>query len=303
MPRFSLVFMMSLITLAGCYGQEAEMKGENSLLWKISGNGLSKPSYLFGTIHMICNDDAVLSSSLKKVIQEADEVYFEVDMDNLLEMLGMMGKLKMRGDTTLKDLLTEEEYTKVKTFFEENAGMLPFSMLETYKPILAASVLGQNNLPCESVQAMEQVIMEEAKKHKKEIKGLETMGFQASVLDNIPYALQAKQLLKYVEEVNKGEESSDDEMQSMMQAYREQDLGKLEKLINESDPAISNYTDILLFQRNKNWVEKMKDLMTGKSLLFAVGAGHLPGNDGVIDLLRKMGYTVTPMSNPATKAI
>jgi len=128
------------------------------------------------------------------------------------------------------------------------------------------------------------------------------MDFQASVLDNIPYNLQAAQLVKYVEEAGTGG-GSDDEMKSMMQAYREQDLSKLEKLITESDPAISNYTDVLLFQRNKNWVEKMKTLMAEKSLLFAVGAGHLPGSEGVIDLLRKAGYTVTPEVNKTVKAI
>ena len=302
MSKMSLVVMMSLISFAGCFGQESDVAGDNSLLWKIEGNGLPRPSYLFGTIHLICKDDAGLSASLKKIIKESDEVYFEVDLDNLMEMMGMVSKFKMRGDTTLKDLLSGEEYGKVKAYFEKNGGLLPFSLLETYKPILAASVLGQNNMPCESTSAMEQEIMAEAKKFNKKIKGLETMDFQASVLDNIPYNLQAAQLVKYVEEAGTGG-GSDDEMKSMMQAYREQDLSKLEKLITESDPAISNYTDVLLFQRNKNWVEKMKTLMAEKSLLFAVGAGHLPGSEGVIDLLRKAGYTVTPEVNKTVKAI
>lgn len=303
MSRMSLVVMMSLISFAGCFGQDSNVQGDNTLLWKISGNGLSRPSYLFGTIHMICKDDAALSANLQKIIRESDEVYFEVDMDNLMEMMGMISKFKMRGDTTLKDLLTEAEYEKVKGYFEKNGSILPFSMLETYKPILAASILGQNNMPCESTSAMEQEIMAEAKKSDKKIKGLETMDFQASVLDNIPYSLQAAQLVKYVEDAGAGDESSNEEMKSMMQAYRDQDLDKLEKLITESDPAISNYTDVLLFQRNRNWVEKMKGLMAEKSLLFAVGAGHLPGKEGVIDLLRKAGYTVTPVANKTAKTI
>lgn len=297
----SLVLMMSLISFAGCFGQESEVQGDNTLLWKVTGNGLARPSYLFGTIHMICKEDAGLSANLQKIIRDAEEVYFEVDMDNLLEMVGMMSKFKMRGDTTLKDLLTEAEYNRVKAHFEQNGGLLPFSLLETYKPILAASILGQNSMPCESMSAMEQEIMAVAKKADKKIKGLETMDFQASVLDNIPYSLQAAQLVKYVD--NASTDSSNQEMESMMQAYRDQDLSKLEKLITDSDPAIANYTDILLFQRNKNWVEKMKTLMPEKSLLFAVGAGHLPGEEGVIELLRKAGFTVTPESNKTSKVI
>ncbi|MCR6720750.1 MAG: TraB/GumN family protein [Chitinophagaceae bacterium] len=298
----SLVLMMSLISFAGCFGQESEVQqGDNTLLWKVTGNGLTRPSYLFGTIHMICKEDAGLSANLQKIIRDADEVYFEVDLDNLLEMVGMVSKFKMRGDTTLKDLLTEAEYNRVKAHFEQHNSLLPFSMLETYKPILAASVLGQSSMPCESMSAMEQEIMAVAKKANKNIKGLETMDFQASVLDNIPYSLQAAQLVKFVD--NASTDSSDVEMQSMMQAYRDQDLSKLEKLITDSDPAIANYTDILLIQRNKNWVEKMKTLMVEKSLLFAVGAGHLPGEEGVIELLRKAGFTVTPESNKTTKVI
>ncbi|KAK6020063.1 hypothetical protein OSTOST_14289, partial [Ostertagia ostertagi] len=90
--------------------KEKEAPDNNTLLWKISGNGLAKPSYLYGTIHMLCADDALLSSSMRNVIRKADEVYFEVDLDNMIEMLMVMGKMKMKGDTTLKDLLSEKDY-------------------------------------------------------------------------------------------------------------------------------------------------------------------------------------------------
>lgn len=300
MQKFPLLVMMSLLTLAGL-AQDAE-QAENTLLWKISGNGLEKPSYLYGTIHMICKDDAGLSDNLRKVIREADEVYFEVDLDNMFEMLGAVSKFKMRGDTTLRDLLTETEYEKVKAYFEQHGSMLPFTMLESYKPILAASLLEQSKMPCESTSAMETEIMGYAKEFDKKIKGLETMGYQAGVLDQIPYKMQADQLVKYVETTGTAD-SSADETQAMMDAYRAQDLGRLEELITQSDPAISNYTEILLFQRNRNWVEKMKDFMKEKSLLFAVGAGHLPGKEGVIDLLRKMGYQVSPVSNTKSQSL
>ena len=189
--------------------------GNNTLLWKISGNGLEKPSYLFGTIHMLCADDAVLSKNMKKVIENCDEVYFEVDMDNLFEMVGAMGKMKMIGDTTLKDLLTVEEYEKVKAYFETKGSMLPFSMLETYKPMLAASTLQEGSLPCDNTAMMEQVIMEEAKIYKKKIKGMETMSYQAGVLDSIPYKLQAQQLLSYIETAGK-DSIGDKQMEKMI---------------------------------------------------------------------------------------
>jgi len=296
MKRFSAGLVVSLIALSVF----AQKDNEKTLLWKISGNGLEKPSYLFGTIHMLCADDAALSDNMKKVISNCDEVYFEVDLDNLFEMFGAMNQMKMKGDTTLHDLLSEEDYNKVKDYFESKGSMLPFSMLETYKPMLAASTLEQGSLPCDNTAMMEQVIMQEAKQYKKKIKGMETMAYQAGVLDSIPYKLQAQQLVSYIDSANKGEEE-DKQLKEMFKAYKDQDLHKLEKLMIETDAGIASFTDVLLYHRNRNWVNKLKSLLPAKSLLVAVGAGHLPGEKGVISLLRKEGYTVTPVENKTIK--
>jgi uncharacterized protein len=293
MKRISAVLLLSLVSLSAL-AQKTDKN--NTLLWKISGNGLDKPSYLFGTIHMLCANDAVLSNSLKKIIRNSDEVYLEVDMDNLFEMVGVMTKMKMLGDTTLKDLLTEEEYKKVKKYFEGKGSMLPFSMLETFKPILAATTLQQGAIACDETVAVDQVIMQEAKANDKKIKGLETMSFQAGLLDSIPYKLQAQQLVTYIDGAANAD-ASDKMLEQMFEAYRNQDLKKLEELTVETDPAMASFTDIMLYHRNQNWVKKLKDLLPNKALLIAVGAGHLPGEKGVINLLRKEGYKVTPVEN------
>lgn len=287
-----MMVMTSLITAA----QQKNQSSLNTLLWQISGNGLQRPSYLFGTIHMICSEDAVLSDSLKAAIENSDVVYFEVDMDNLFEMLGVMRKMKMRNDTTLADLLNKEDYEKVKKYFEGKETLLPFSVLETYKPLLAASMLMEGSSACESPEAMEEVIMKEAKHHGKTVKGLETMAFQMSIFDTIPYKMQAIQLLKYVDDAGRGD-TDNKEYDKLMQAYKDQDLSKLEELTKTTDMGIANFTDILLYNRNKNWVEKLKNIMPGNPVVIAVGAGHLPGDKGVINLLRKAGYTVKPVPN------
>lgn len=292
-----LMVMTSLITVA----QEKNKKEFNTLLWEITGNGLPRPSYLFGTIHMICSDEAILSDSLKKAIENSDDVYFEVDMDNLFEMLGVMKKMKMRNDTTLADLLDREDYDKVKKYFEDRETLLPFSVLETYKPLLAASMLMEGNTNCESPEAMEEVIMKEAKHNGKSVKGLESMSFQMSIFDTIPYKMQAMQLVKYVDDADKGNDD-EKEYDKLMQAYLEQDLSKLEELTKTTDMGIANFTDILLYNRNKNWVEKLKTILPDRSVLVAVGAGHLPGDKGVINLLRKAGYTVKPVPNKVKRA-
>jgi len=295
MKKWSLGLLVAITSLAPL-SQEKSKNDFKTLLWQISGNGLQKPSYLFGTIHMICSDDALLSDSLKNAIQNTEAVYFEVDMDNLFEMLGVVRKMKMRDDTTLADLLDKEDYQKVKKYFEDKGTLLPFSILETYKPLLAASMLMENGTECKTPEAMEEVIMKEAKRHGKNVRGLETMAYQMSIFDTIPYKMQAMQLVKYVDDADKGQ-TDNKEYDKLLQAYKDQDLSKLEELTKTTDMGISNFTDILLYNRNQNWVEKLKGIMPDKAVVIAVGAGHLPGDKGVINLLRQAGYTVKPVPN------
>ncbi len=292
MKKWSAGILATMLTLSAL----AQGKEENTLLWRISGPGIEKPSYLFGTIHMLCREDAFISPNLAKAIRECDEVYFEVDMDNMYEMILAVRKMRMRGDTTLKDLLTEKDYKKVKEYFESKGSMLPFYVIETYKPILAASTLEQGALPCENTAMMEQVIMQQAKEHDKEIRGLESLTYQAGVLDSIPYKLQAEQLVQYIDKSLNGE-GGNEEIEKMFRAYKEQDLAKLEAILVETDAGMAGFTDIMLYHRNQNWVKKLKDLLGHKALLIAVGAGHLPGEKGMIRLLRNEGYKLTPVQN------
>ncbi len=292
MKRLSAVFLLSLSILPS-FAQE----NQHTLLWKISGKDLVKPSYLFGTIHMLCREDAVLSDNLLNALQETDEVYLELDLDNMFEMLSVLSKMKMKNDTTLADLLTPEEYQITKDYFEKNVSMLPFSILETYKPLLASSILMESGIGCEEQVAMESLIMEEAKKKGKQIEGLETMAYQMSVFDSIPYQLQAKELYKGIAGTENKESNSEDEFKKMMRAYKEQDLEQLSNLMLKSEEGMMQYDDMLLYNRNRNWVEKLTGLLHKKSLFIAVGAGHLPGEKGVIELLRKQGYQVSPVQN------
>ncbi|HUQ96747.1 MAG TPA: TraB/GumN family protein [Chitinophagaceae bacterium] len=297
MKGLILSFILSAATACGF----AQTKStSNTLLWKITGKGLAKPSYLFGTIHMLCADDIQVSDSLKAAIKTSDKVYLELDMDNIFEMVGIMGKMKMRNDTTLADLLTPAQYDSVKQYFKAQKTLLPFSVLETYKPMLAASTLMQASLDCDNQVAMEQLIMKEAKAQGKGIKGLETMAYQMSIFDSIPYSVQAKQLYDFV--AQSGSDTSDNkEFEAMSKAYRDQNLDSLEAITKKDDMGISNFTDLLLYNRNTAWAKKLETLMKDGSLVIAVGAGHLPGERGVINLLRKAGYTVQPLKNNMAK--
>lgn len=301
MKQISTLFFFNLLAMLAIAQNETKTVNENnSLLWKITGKGLEKPSYLYGTIHLLCSEDAVFSDSLKNVISGCDEVYLEVNINDIFEMMGVMGQMKMRDDTTLTDLLTPAEYEKVKNFFEKKNSLVPFSVLETFKPFLTASTLSEASLSCESTVIMEQMIAEEAEKSSKKVKGLETMAYQAGILDSIPYKQQAQELVKFIDNIGKTQ-GEDTELTELVDAYMNQDLEKMETMMLKSDIGINNYTELLLYKRNRNWVEKLKSLLPEKALLIAVGAGHLPGEQGVINLLRKEGFTVTPVANKIKK--
>jgi uncharacterized protein YbaP (TraB family) len=206
--------------------------------------------------------------------------------------------MTMRNDTTLEDLLSASDYKKVKAYFEDHNGLLPFSMMEKFKPMIIESMMMDQTSDCENTIVMEQLVMDEAKRSNVDIDGLETVDYQLSIFDTIPYKLQAKQLVKMAE----GKDNNNSkEMAELTNAYREQRLNEMDELIKEEDSGIKDFANLLLYNRNANWARKMQELMTHQSLVVAVGAGHLPGEKGVINLLRKAGYKVEPVKNDMIK--
>jgi uncharacterized protein len=271
--------------------QANAFKLENTLLWEISGKELNQSSYLFGTMHLLCAEDAKLSDSLRLAINAVKEIYFEIDLDNLMETMGALKYLNMNGNKKLSDLLSAGDYAKVKNYFAANKVMIPLSMMDRFKPYFITALISESKFPCATKDGMEQVIMKYAGKNKKPIYGLETIQYQASVFDSIPYENQAKDLVKMIDSAGKG---SDDNDVKLIEVYRNQDLNQMTEL-TAGEGGIGQYLDLLLYKRNANWVKKMPGLMKDKQILFAVGAGHLGGEKGVIHLLRKEGYRVRPM--------
>lgn len=286
--RLKQSILLSAGVLSACLGFS---QTPHTLLWQISGKGLVKPSYLFGTMHVLCAEDARLSDSLRSAITRCDEVYFEINLSDMSGMLGAMKYMRMNDSKKLSDLLSPTDYDRVKTYFSQHSPLLPFGMLERFKPMLVSSLIEESSLGCKTTDGMELMIMKEL--HNKPVNGLETVEFQAGLFDSIPYEQQAKDLVNYID--------SSEEYKKMTlelaDVYRQQDLDRIDSLSRKGDPGMSNYMDLLLYGRNRTWADKLATLLPQKSLLIAVGAAHLPGENGVIDLLRKQGYTLTPIEN------
>lgn len=271
---------------------------DNSLLWKITGNGLEKPSYLYGTIHMIAKEKFFVTESTEKAIGEVERMTFEINMEEMNDMSMMMSMMMnafMKDGGSLKKLLTAEEYAEVKAKFDEIG--LPIALFDRVKPMFTSMMSGTDmsgGNPMEGggdIVSYEIEFMERAKTRKIEMQGLETVEYQMSMFDSIPYEAQAKML---VESVRAGEaEGGDDQLALLTDYYVQQNLNALTAMMSSEEAGIGDYEDVLLVNRNRNWIPVMTDQMQSKSTFFAVGAGHLGGEQGVIKLLREAGYTVT----------
>ncbi|MEO8943284.1 MAG: TraB/GumN family protein [Ginsengibacter sp.] len=291
-----LFYSFSTILFMSCRAQSEHsfvtQNNDNSLLWKISGKGLQKPSFLFGTFHLLCKEDIHFSDQLKKAVKASDKVYMEMDMDDPSTMLGGMLYMNMRNDTTLESLYTPEEYKRLEQYFSDTLKM-PVMLLQKAKPYFLVALLYPRMMNCKTPAGVEEELMKIAKEEKKEIKGLETIQFQASVFDSIPYEWQAKELLKNIDRFTYYK----NEFETMLQFYKNQELDSIAGMMNSNEFGDEKYDDLLLNDRNKNWVSQLKEIMKNEPVFVAVGAGHLVGEKGLINLLKKEGYKVEPLKN------
>jgi uncharacterized protein YbaP (TraB family) len=291
-----IVCLFICFGIAGCKAQKEHsfgiQKNNNTLLWKVSGKGLKQPSFIFGTFHLMCKEDIHFSEQLKEAIKLSAEIYMELDMDDPSTLLSGMLYMNMKDGKKLSDLYTPEEYSKLQAYFTDTLHA-PMMMLQRAKPYFLVALLYPKMMDCPSPAGVEEELLKIAKENKKEIKGLETMQFQASVFDSIPYEWQAKELLKNIDSFEVYKKEFDD----MVKLYKKQQLDSMENMLAKSEFGSDKYEDLLLNDRNKKWVSELNEIMKKESVFVAVGAGHLSGKSGLISLLKKEGYAVEPLIN------
>jgi uncharacterized protein len=291
------IFFLSLFffVFENVHAQKApklhQNKDNNTLLWEISGNGLKKPSYVFGTFHIMCKEDIRFSENVKQAIKTTKEVYFEMDLDDPKTMLGGLAMMNMKNKT-LADLYTKEELEKLTKFFKDSIKM-SLSFFNKMKPMLLEALLYPRMMPCKTPSGVETELMVIAKKEKKEIKGFETMEFQSAVFDSIPYETQAKALLKDIDSTKKFKVF----FNKMLDIYKNQETDKLAQMMADTTFSGGENDDALLKNRNINWVKQLKIILKNNTIFMAVGAGHLFGKDGLIVMLRKEGYQLRAIEN------
>lgn len=262
---------------------------DNSLLYEVTGNGLQQPSYLFGTFHLVCPNDLVLSDATKKAMTDAQQLYLELDFDDPALMQGMMKAMTLTDGKTVKDYLSADDYAILEKYFSEKLKMNPAQM-SRMTPIALTSMLYMTLLPCQ-MASYDLTFAQMASKDKKEILGLESLDAQLAAFNKIPMEEQLKGLV----DAAKKPEEAQAEFTKFIDTYKSQDLVKLQDAMKKSQYSgsdFSKYEDDLLNKRNQNWIPVIEKAAKEKPTFFAFGAGHLVGDQGVLKLLRARGYSV-----------
>lgn len=270
-------------------GQVKAQKGPTSLLWKIEGKGLSQPSYLYGTIHLICPGDFFMTDATTKALDNVEQVVMELDMDDPQIMAKMQQMSVSPNGENISTGLSEEDAKLVNDFFKTNYGV-DLSQLGMIKPFALLSMVLMKSINCDQPASYETSFVQEAAKRELEVSGLETVAFQVGLFDAIPRQEQINWLVETISE----NEDTLDEFNRMVAAYKKQDLHVLFEIILQNDQ-FTAHADPLLYQRNKDWISKIETLIKDKPTFIAVGAGHLGSKKGVVSLLRKEGYKVSPV--------
>lgn len=279
-----------MLVIGVIIGLNAQSIAQSSLLWKISGNELTKDSYLFGTIHIICAEQFLMDDRIKNAFQSTDQLIMELDMSDP-SLQQKMAEISLNpGMKNIQSEIDEEAAKKLDEFLIESYGA-GLAQLGILKPFVLTSMVMIKQLPCAEVVSYEEFFTSLANEQKKPIKGLETVEYQMGIFDQIPADLQLAELVKMVTS-----NESEEEFEMMVETYLSEDLDSLYAIMNESD-MMKEYQDIMLDDRNRNWIVEMNSAMKSSSAFFAVGGGHLGGENGVINLLRIAGYRVEPVKN------
>lgn len=289
--------VLAFISLTSC--ANTNNKQETGLLWKISDNNLEQPSYIFGTHHLVPLSFLDSIAGLEEAFEATEQAVGELDMNNMgeMQMQLMMASIMPDGES-YQDLMNEEDRELLDETLKEyvGAGLDQFGQM---KPAMLNTLLSvmmyKKFYPSdEEGLSMDEYFHKEAKDRHHTTLGLESVQDQIDVLfDSQSIEKQAESLLCTIKNIDYGKK----QMDKLMTAYHAQDLTAMAKLFEEDDPdnpcpSTQEEKDELNKERNIKWMKQLPDMMNDKPSFIAVGCLHLVGEDGLINQLRKEGYTV-----------
>lgn len=287
--NFSVIRNFSLAVLLILSGIGSLKAQESSLLWSVSGNGLEKESYLFGTIHLICKEDFLMDDRILDAFTKSEKLVMELDMSDP-QLQSKMQQISMNpGMKNIQSELDIADAEILDSFLTKNYGV-GLAQLGILKPFVLSTMALMKTIPCEEVESYEGFFTAKTAESKIPIIGLETPEFQVSIFDQIPFEIQISELMKMLKE-----DSGAADFNQLTETYLSEDIEELYEVMN-SDGMVAEYRDLILDNRNKAWISILEEEMKSHALFVAVGGGHLGGDNGLISLLRSAGYRIEPIT-------
>lgn len=285
-----------LLTLAVALGFSANAQ----ILYKVEKKGSSKTSYLLGTHHFAPLSAVDSISELPEIMKGIDLLYGELDMSamsNPAAMMGMQQKMMAPADSTIDKVLSATQLDSLKTAWTDlTGGQVPLEMLYGMKPAVIstqiAAILSTKVLPeLNPMEGIDVTMQNRARELDKPVAGLESLDFQIDMLYGRPIAEQANGLMETLSNIDtEGEKAI-----ALSKAYLNHDIEGILQAMLDMEDNDAEAAERMIYSRNDSWVNQLSKEMPEKSLLVVVGAGHLPGPRGVIEGLRKAGFTITPI--------
>jgi uncharacterized protein YbaP (TraB family) len=294
---FSILLLMTVFVI----GANAQ------LLYKISGKDLQKPSYIIGTYHLANVGFVDKIPGVKDALTNTEQVYGELDMTDLQSadnMKKMQNAMMLPEGQSLKTILTADQMKRLNAYLkktmsvdmsspmvEKQMGKLTPQALVTQLTLLMFMTKHMGEFDPSST--FDQYFQAQAKKNNEPVGGFETVDFQIkTLLQSTPMKRQVEQLMCLIDHQDFMESMSD----KIVNAFYAQDLtavkAAMDEKIGNSCDCTPEEENALINNRNADWLTKMPAIMSAKPTFFAVGAGHLPGDKGVLQLLKNAGYTV-----------
>lgn len=294
---FAMLLLFSVgATTQNLHGKQSKVENQNALLYEITGNGVEKPSYIFGTIHIICPKDMIPMEKFDSYFNKSDQLILELDLNKTSELANFSRLTKLRDGTKLSDYLTKEQYEKIDEMTMKFLKT-PFSSLQTSHPITFHSMLltSPHSIGCNPVGSYEVSFLQLATAKGKPIEGLETVAMQMKSLNKTPLKKQALGIYKIAQDTDKYFA----DFQDLVNVYKTQDSFAIYKVLQTQfktqyahNPAFQTN---ILDARNLDWIPKIEKAIKEKPSFIGVGAGHLGGEKGVLKLLKKKGYKLKPI--------
>ncbi len=279
-------------TLLSCQSFSKETTPESSMLWKIERDDLEHPTYMLGTMHLINKEYFHFPEKLKNLIIGSQQLIME--LDGLPDQAAAVELMRLPDSLALSDYFSSEEMDLVYQFALDEMKMTKEMFDLTFgkmKPFIILQLITQKQFEGET-ESFELTLMGLAKEHKIKALGLETIAQQISFFDAIP----AKEFGNIITSYFENADSLREQTVIMQQIYRSGDLDSLARYMVESSPELMEFEEILLTNRNIAWVPQIIKFIFEKPSFIAVGAAHLAGENGLIELLRKEGFTLTPVA-------